>query len=93
MDGKVPRYSSGSRPAEVKARSRRYSWQGARRRSSGAISIIRALVVACYLAEQREIPLDAAVAIVRRERPRTQIDRALLALVEHQWPPPGAGVS
>lgn len=46
-----------------------------------------ALVVACYLAEQQAITLEAAIVQVQRERPRAQIDRALLALVEGRWPP------
>ena len=47
-----------------------------------------ALVVACYLAEQRAIPLEDAVTYVQRFRVRADIDRALLALVEGRWPPP-----
>lgn len=45
-----------------------------------------ALVVACYLADLHAIPLEEAVAHVRRYRTRVEIDRALLALVEGHWP-------
>ena len=45
-----------------------------------------ALVVACYLADLHAIPLEEAVAHVKRHRTRAEIDAALLALVEGHWP-------
>ncbi|MEI7926534.1 MAG: dual specificity protein phosphatase [Chloroflexota bacterium] len=45
-----------------------------------------ALVVACYLADLHAIPLEEAVAHVKRYRTRAEIDAALLALVEGHWP-------
>jgi protein-tyrosine phosphatase len=45
-----------------------------------------ALVVACYLADLHAMPLEEAVAHVKRYRTRAEIDRALLALVDGHWP-------
>ena len=45
-----------------------------------------ALVVACYLAAERSIPLDDAIVEVTRRRQRAQIDHGLRSLVARGWP-------
>ena len=46
-----------------------------------------ALVVACYLAQERSISLDDAIAEVTRQRHRAQIDHGLRSLLTSGWPP------
>lgn len=43
-------------------------------------------VVSCYLAQERSIPLDAAIAEVKLRRERAQVDPGLRGLV-YDWPP------
>ena len=47
-----------------------------------------ALVVACYLAEERAITLDEAIDEVTRRRTRASIDHGLRSLVAGGWPIP-----
>ena len=45
-----------------------------------------ALVVSCFLAAERSIPLDEAIVEVTRRRERAQIDHGLRSLVASGWP-------
>src|SRR5436309_3320996 len=47
-----------------------------------------AFIVACYLAGDRQISVEAAVELVKRKRRNARIDKGLLALIEGgAWPP------
>lgn len=49
------------------------------------------LIVACHLAQERSISLDAAIEEVRRSRKRAQVDHGLRSLLKDGWPPARAG--